>query len=192
MTDAAHSDSADIAMGPAHVAFSDVLTQAVTELLQHYGMADVVVESTAEPIAIRGHQVAGIIGFAGNSLSGTVAVRAGSPLVRACLPIEAPAGEDALALGDWIAELANQLVGRTKNKLLRFGTMFHITPPTFAAADELIVVGHDRERTSWLSVTTNAGLLGVMLELHTASNFQLLLVEQDSAVVPAEGDLVLF
>lgn len=192
MSNTAPTSTAAPSRGSAHDAFRTVLSEAVTELLQHYGMHVVAVEAVAAPIEIRGHQVAGIIGFAGSEVSGTVAVRAGSPLVRDCLPIAAAAGEEALALGDWIAELANQLLGRTKNKLLRFGTAFHITPPTFAAADELIVVGHDRERTWWLCVTTNAGLLGVMLELHTASNFQLLLVEQDSAVAQAEGEIVLF
>jgi CheY-specific phosphatase CheX len=191
MNDAA-LQSSTLSKGPVHDAIAEVVAESVAELLQHYGLSVLAVDIVAEPIGIHGHQVAGIIGFAGAGVSGTLAVRAGSSAVRACLPVAPLARNDTQVLGDWIAELSNQLLGRSKNKLLRFGVTFHITPPTFAAADELLVVGHDPVRTSWLSVTTSVGLLAVMLELHTASNFQLVLDEQDSAIAHAEGECVLF
>ncbi|HWB82110.1 MAG TPA: hypothetical protein VG755_44410, partial [Nannocystaceae bacterium] len=91
-----------------------------------------------------------------------------------------------------IAELANQLLGRTKNKLIRFGTTLQITPPTYAVADALIVLGCDPARTSWIAVDTTAGPLLVMVELHAADDFAFQECEPAGAVAHAEGELLLF
>jgi CheY-specific phosphatase CheX len=168
-----------------------LLSCAAVELLDHYGVIVHGIERCTEPRDIRGHQVAGIIGFAGAHLGGTVAVRGPSSLVRGCLPI-ASAGLDVNVVGDWIAELANQLVGRTKNKCLRYGVSFQITPPTYAVANELLVLGCDYVRTAWLHVESSAGPLLVMLELHTGPEFTLAIVEHEPAAVQAEGELTLF
>ncbi len=178
--------------GAAHRgAFLELLSASVVDLLDHYGIAVHGIEPSTQPREIRGHQVAGIIGFAGAHMGGTVAVRSPSSLVRECLPIAGAAAE-VNVLGDWIAELANQLVGRTKNKCLRYGTSFRITPPTYAVANELLVLGCDHARTSWLNVTSSAGPLLAMLELHTTAEFELVLVEREPTAVQAEGELTLF
>ncbi|MBC8068679.1 MAG: chemotaxis protein CheX [Deltaproteobacteria bacterium] len=177
----------------AHEIFQVEVAAALVELAKHYQIDVVRWGPVTDPAAIVGHQVAGIIGFAGEGFGGTLAIRAPSMVVRSCLPV-ADAGPEPHVLGDWIAELANQLLGRTKNKLIRYHSTFQITPPTYAVADELLVIGCDRGRTSWLSVTTHAGPLLVMVELHVAPDFTFVAASDpnDATLVHAEGELMLF
>lgn len=176
-----------------HALFRREVGAALAELAEHYRFDVLRSSPVTEPAPMTGHQVAGIIGFAGDQFGGTLAVRAPSTVVRSCLPIDM-AGPDVQQLGDWIAELTNQLLGRTKNKLLRHRTSFQLTPPTYAIADELLVLGCDRGRTSWLSVTTSAGPLLVMVELHVPEDFTFAddSDDIDSDVAHAEGELMLF
>lgn len=171
--------------------FCSEVSEAMVELARHYRLEVQRSAIASDPIELVGHQVAGIIGFAGPGFGGTLAIRAPSMVVRSCLPI-AVRDPDITVLGDWIAELANQLVGRTKNKLIRYRTTFQITPPTYAIADELLVLGCDRARTSWISFSTNVGALLVMVELHASADFALMPAEPEGVVAHAEGELLLF
>lgn len=174
-----------------HRMFCEEVRESMVELAAHYSLEVRRSATESEPLELVGHQVAGIIGFAGQGFGGTVAIRAPSIAVRACLPI-AVVNPEIHVLGDWIAELANQLVGRTKNKLIRYRTSFQITPPTYAIADELLVLGCDRAKTSWISLETNVGALLVMVELHASDEFALMAAEPDGVIAHAEGELLLF
>lgn len=172
----------------AHEVFRAEVHDALVELAEHCGL---VVERSGHaetPTEPRGHQVAGIIGFAGEGFGGTVAIRASSSVVRRCLPsaAEVSPGE----LGDCIGELSNQLLGRAKNKVLRFGVRFGLTPPTYAVANELLVLGCDPQRTSWIEISTDAGPMLAMVELHGAFDVDLHIAEP--IVAHAEGDMLLF
>lgn len=170
----------------------DELCAAIRELTENYGIALVDLDRVGERTELRGHQVAGIVGFTGSGLGGMLAIRATSDTVRRWLPVAPPAGADDAALGDWIAEIANQLIGRTKNKLLRYGASLEITPPTQARADELLVLGCERARTTWISMSTTVGLILVMFELRVDPGLELHHVAGCDAVAVAEGDLMLF
>lgn len=174
----------------AHETFRAEVGAAMSELAQHYGFDGETSAHTEAPTELRGHQVAGIIGFAGDGFGGTLAIRAPSTVVRRWLPISIT--EPGIhQLGDWTAELANQLLGRAKNKIIRLGTTFQITPPTYAIADELLVLGCDPQRTSWIEQSTTAGPMLVMVELHATADFAFQ-VGNPGVVPHAEGDLLLF
>jgi CheY-specific phosphatase CheX len=166
------------------------LSASIRELAAHYSIEVRHIEAATGRAELLGHQVAGIAGFTGDDASGMIAVRAASALVQASLPTESRGAAEPAMLGDWIAELVNQLLGRTKNKLLRRGVRLHVTPPSYAIADDLIVLSCDRERTSWLTVETANGPLVVMLELHLRPDVTL--VEDSGETAQAEGELVLF
>jgi CheY-specific phosphatase CheX len=176
---------------PTDVVLHELCT-AIRELTHDYAIALVDLERVDERTEIRGHQVAGIVGFTGPGLGGMLAIRATTDTVRSSLPIAPPGGADAAALGDWIAEIANQLIGRTKNKLLRYGTTLEITPPTQARADDLLVLGCERARTTWIYAGTTVGPFLVMFELRAEPGLELHHVAGCDAVAVAEGDLMLF
>jgi hypothetical protein len=67
--------------------------------------------------------LSGVIGFAGSDMRGTLLLAMTSGLLEDLSPISA-------SMRDWIAELSNQLLGRIKNQLLRFGTEIFTTTPS--------------------------------------------------------------
>jgi hypothetical protein len=175
----------------AHGIFCAEVGAAIGELAQHYRFDVESAEPVSVPTELKGHQVAGILGFAGEGFGGTLAIRAPSIVVRRWLPISI-AEPGAHALGDWIAEIANQLLGRTKNKLIRYGATLQITPSTYAIADELLVLGCDPQRTSWIEAETPAGPMLVMTEFHSLPNFAFKPADVEGAVAVAEGAMLLF
>ena len=68
------------------------------------------------------HEIAGVIGFTGD-VRGTLFVASTLPLFRATCP---PPPRD---VADWTAELANQLLGRFKNQLVRHGIALAMATP---------------------------------------------------------------
>jgi hypothetical protein len=174
-----------------HEVFCAEAQAAMVELAHHYRFDVLSTSMLREPTDLTGHQVAAIIGFAGPGLGGTLAMRAPAMVVMQCLPLDV-SDPEVHVLGDWMAELTNQLLGRTKNKLIRCGATLQITHPTHAVADSLIVLRCDRARTSWIAIETTAGPLLVMVELHVAADFEFHAPAADAVVAHAEGELLLF
>src|SRR6266545_2035589 len=67
--------------------------------------------------------LSGVIGFAGSDMRGTLLLA----MTRGLLEDLSPS---AASMRDWIAELSNQLLGRFKNQLLRFGTEIYAATPS--------------------------------------------------------------
>jgi hypothetical protein len=67
--------------------------------------------------------LSGVIGFAGRDVRGTLLLAMTGELLEELRP-----GADFMR--DWIAELSNQLLGRFKNQLLRYGTEIYGATPS--------------------------------------------------------------
>ena len=124
-----------------------------------------------------------VIGFAGKEISGTLVLGATrEPLARS--------KPNRASDRDWIAELANQLLGRIKNKILRRGIVFYAMPPAVVSGEHLapVVSGADFRPCVF---TTPGGIVCLWIELHLAGDLQ-----PDPSVaedgIPDEGDLLLF
>ena len=124
-----------------------------------------------------------VIGFAGKQIAGTLVLGATrEPLKRS---------KPSLASDrDWIAELANQLLGRIKNKILRKGIVFYAMPPAVVSGDHLapVVSGADFRPCVF---TTPGGLVCLWIELHLAGDLQPD-PPADEEPIADEGDLLLF
>lgn len=97
-----------------------IAEQACQKLFEAYGVK---LTPTDEPWGAAGEkQLCGVIGFVGRRLRGTC-VLAGSeaPIVASC--------PTSGGTRDWVGELANQLAGRLKAKLLALGVEVHLTTP---------------------------------------------------------------
>jgi chemotaxis protein CheX len=70
---------------------------------------------------LEGTQLAAVIGFLGTQVKGSLTVRA--PTLH--------------EVSDWAGEIANQLLGRLKNKLLPHGVSFAMTTPAMIYGDSL-------------------------------------------------------
>lgn len=78
------------------------------------------------------------IGLAGACFRGALVLRATPAFFRAVYPPELR--KTALTSSeviDWAGEVANQLLGRMKNRLARLGLDFHLSTPTVVMGDRL-------------------------------------------------------
>lgn len=78
------------------------------------------------------------IGFTAPALRGALVLSLDSPLVRESLPpnLKGPGLSDA-TLADWTGELANQLLGRLKGKLVAYGVEIALGTPVVFAGREM-------------------------------------------------------
>lgn len=98
----------------------ELAASACLELLQAYG-----VKATAsnEPWRSTGEvMLAGVMGFVSERLVGSCLVAGSREVLMATAPSDAPPR-------DWVGELANQLVGRLKSKLLGHGVTITMNTP---------------------------------------------------------------
>lgn len=125
--------------------------------------------------------LSGIIGFVGDGIRGSCMLAGhDGPILQSC-----PTGGSSR---DWIGELTNQLAGRLKAKLLRFGVEVALSTPIALSG----VSVHPLPRNSLEPVyfACPAGMLLVWVEVDAEPEFSL----DQAAVQPAchEGDIVLF
>jgi CheY-specific phosphatase CheX len=90
------------------------------------------------------------------------------------------------SLRDWIAELANQLAGRIKNKLLAHGAEVYVNTPVVLRGEHLAPL--PRQELLPLTFSTDGGNVFVWIELETNSDVSL----GPPAVALAEGETLLF
>ncbi len=110
---------------------------ALQELLEFYAAPGSTVQGgpRTTPAAA---SFAASLGFTADHLRGTLVLIAPEVAIARVLPAELAGGRDNPdALADWAAELSNQLVGRVKNKLLRFGVTITLSVPSVFRAESL-------------------------------------------------------
>jgi hypothetical protein len=125
----------------------------------------------------------GIISFGGPQLSGTVVLGATGDLLDSSKP-------GPTSARDWIGELANQLLGRIKNKAMRRGFVFYASPPAVVSGQHLAPVNSGPIAPPLL-FSAGAGILYLSLELCAAPELRpdLTLIESE---IPHEGDVLIF
>jgi CheY-specific phosphatase CheX len=171
---------------PQHQHLTDPQTKALLEslagdacrgLFAHYG---VMLDRTLQP----GSEVApvhlsGIVGFSGPGIRGTCILAASEEPITRTNPVQGSGR-------DWIAELANQLVGRIKNQLLSRGAEVYVTTPVVLRGEHLAPL--PTFALPPLSFGTDRGNVFVWVEFETAPG----LVLGDPIEVVAEGEAMLF
>jgi len=101
-----------------------IVQQCTTELFDCYGLT--IAGCSPGPLADDDGFVA-VIGFTGDNYRGSLAISASTDTIHASNVITAcPTPEQDR---DWTGELANQLLGRVKNRLLTYGAMIQMGTP---------------------------------------------------------------
>jgi hypothetical protein len=157
--------------------FTNMAAESWIELLAAYG-----VEVTATAAGWENHTdepvLFGVIGFGGKGMRATCLIGAERTLVEAsCRAKSRPR--------DWIAELANQLVGRLKMKLLGYGVSVTMTTPL--ALSGVRVTPLPRSDTDPVGFTSQRGAALLWLEIETDEDL-VLSPKRPLSVEP--GDLV--
>ena len=134
-------------------------------------------------LAGRDLSLLGIIGFTGRQIAGTLVMGATKE------PIEASRPRDSTCR-DWVAELANQLLGGVKNRVLSHGIEFYAVPPTVVSGAHLTPV---TSKSSFEPVTFSCagGIVCLWIEIEVADPY-LLGPATDASEIPEEGEVLLF
>jgi len=99
----------------------DSVNGASVELFQGYEVELEYIGAKETDNANKSSRV-GMIGFTGDAVRGTLAIHVCDALLDAT-------GSNSDNRNDWIAELANQLLGRLKNKLLSYDVVIQLSTP---------------------------------------------------------------
>lgn len=118
-------------------------------------------------------EMGSIVGFKGSHVRGGLAFVAPAELVARLLPVPAKEAKADMQLRDWSAEIANQLIGRLKNKLSARAIDFDVGTPVCFRGKSI--------RLAFLPDAT-----GVSLAFHTQSSG--VRVYLDCAIAPQDGD----
>jgi len=95
------------------------------ELFETYGLDVGRVDGPMGPLQGEGYLA--VLGFSGDEFRGTLAISAAFETIRSTNIISASPTESMDR--DWIGELSNQMLGRIKNKLLKFGATIQLSTP---------------------------------------------------------------
>ena len=86
-----------------------------------------------------GRQIASVIAFGGWQIRGSLTVRGAVDLFQATHPVEGgKVKQSQAALVDWAGEVANQLLGRFKNKMLAHCLDFQVGVPSTIFGENMI------------------------------------------------------
>ena len=127
----------------------------------------------------------GTISFAAPRFTGTLTLTVPVEVLKQMQ--EAPGSSPALK--DWIREITNQLLGRLKNRLLRFQVVLQVGLPTSARGRNGLVSAESTARQSVYVFRTLRGriFVGVIGNLDPAA-----LQFSGSLNLAGEGDVILF
>jgi CheY-specific phosphatase CheX len=124
--------------------------------------------------------LSGVMGFIGDKLRGTCLLAASQAIVQAA----APAGG---LLRDWVGELANQLVGRLKSKLMARGTSIGLSTPVVLSGVRLSPL--PRTGVDPVVFRAEMGRVLVWVEVEVDRDFEL---GEERALKATEGELLVF
>jgi hypothetical protein len=151
---------------------------SVIELLSAYG-------TTVRPTQAPGAQLAalGLVRFTAQGLSGTATLGASASILKR---------SNAAGAGrDWIAELANQFVGRWKLKLLRAGFELWSMAPV-AVKGRLLVTGVSQpEESPFTFADAQGGAIALWMDVEVTGEVGKLTSPAEPEL-PNEGDVILF
>lgn len=150
---------------------------ACIELLQAYGVTLTPSNGWGDSDEV---MFSGVMGFVGDRVRGTCLLAAPQGTVEAAAPQDASAR-------DWVGELANQLVGRLKAKLLARGATIALSTPVVLRGVRLSPLPRtDVEPVVFHSPT---GKVLVWLEVEIEDGFEL---GEERALQATEGELLVF
>jgi CheY-specific phosphatase CheX len=158
-------------------AIQDMAGSACTELMEAYGVELVRAEGWPETEEV---MLSGVMGFVGDSVRGTCLLAAPQATIEAAAP-------RAAAARDWVGELANQLVGRLKVKLMARGATIALSTPVVLKGVKLSPL--PRTDVAPVVFESRAGRVLVWLEVEIEADFQL---GEQRALAASEGELLVF
>ena len=132
------------------------------------------------------------VGLSGQDVKGALVVMGCPEFFQSIYPSELSpsAVEDDLA--DWAGEVANQMVGRLKNRFCQRGLDFSISTPTVNRGVRLHVCRGDQQSVIHRSLSVEAMLVDVYLQIARKDDRPLFTEESTTGAASSEGETLLF
>ena len=166
------------------------LEDTVAEFFRDYGVECSTVSEP--PPSLAAPELGSIVGFRGEQVRGGLAFVAPVDLVAATLPVAPDATRLESQLRDWSGEMANQLVGRLKNKLSARSLDFEVgMPASFGSAKIRFAPQPSAQGTSCACYVTKTGAR-VYLDCSYLEIVPRAGDETDSFSPLGEGEVLLF
>lgn len=166
--------------------FDGLVLDVTRALFESYGVKLELDGSSAET-TLRSVKLISTIGFSSEALGGSLLLAVTDDLLQKTLP-----AVDA-SLADWSGELANQLLGRLKNQLLKYSVVVNLALPVVLSGGEFKLPGRRRPHARHVGFVSEFGRVFIQTEMELCANAQL--VRQPEAAGAAsmdEGEFVLF
>ena len=167
----------------------EALSTSAVSLLEAYGARNVKAgppHAANEPEDLR--EFVAIVGFGAQGARGSLSLAADREVIRALGELPDEVGP----IRDWVGELANQLTGRLKNKLLKYGLVITLSTPTVFSGIALKVHGEANTLQTY-KFETELGELLACLDFHVDDEIQLRESAADEDQAPVEeGEMMLF
>lgn len=166
----------------------EILCESAVELFEEYGKAIARCEAGTSDSASRGLVLGAAIGFTGEFVRGALAIAIDEELAVALDPLAGQRKSDRGSL-DWIGELANQMLGRVKNKLLSYNVEIGLSTPIVIEGAKLRMFGIVSKGME-LSFQSGDHFADVWWDAEVDP--VLVLSKEDAPDVQLEGEMLLF
>ncbi len=190
--------SAELKLNPiedARAVIAEQLSESCIALFETYGLQ--ISENTSVDEAFKSSdetQIIGILGASAEGLRTSIAILSPLSVLQSSYPANLDGAREQKLL-DWAGELANQLLGRLKNKLLPYGCELTLGVPTVIQGNNLLSILPKKSEVSRHTFTTaNQGDIDILLStLIDAQHFKLTCPNEDTeSELMAEGDFLFF
>lgn len=125
-----------------------------------------------------------VVGFHGAAISGAVVLIVDSGLLRSTMQTKTTDQE-------WLAELANQLLGRVKNRFLAYGVDIAASTPSVLSSVRIVPNGPKDQRQG-VTMVANGSRVTAWVDFQAKDPERLAKLARGEATVGREGDLILF
>jgi CheY-specific phosphatase CheX len=160
-----------------------IAADACESLFADYGVRlERIVGNSEEPLAFL---ICAVIGFSGKHIRGTLVLASTQELLDRASPLR-----PLVQTRDWIGELANQLLGRAKNQLLRYGVEIYLNLPALLRGEHLAPV--PRKALNPMRFQSERTGLGLWVEIELGANFHMSDTPNDGESGPPSGETLIF
>jgi len=161
---------------------NNLLFTATLGLFKAYGVTLAEDSSGAKETA---SPLTAVVGFHGAAISGSVVLVVDAALLRASMQTKDTTERE------WLAELANQVLGRMKNRLLAYGVDVAASTPNVLASVRIVPNGPKDQRQG-ITMVGNGTRATVWVDYQAKDPDRLAKLARGEATVGREGDLILF
>ena len=147
----------------AHKLIEELSSSHCEELFKLYGLE--LVQTKQAPQTGGALLYCGVIGFSGDHIRGSLAVAGSGGILIASNPT--PGG----AARDWVAEIANQLMGHVKSRLLGFSVEVYMSTPIVLRGERLALETRDSTHPVVFTNPQGKGEMVLWVDVETTPEF---------------------